>query len=347
MLKVGILTLSRSFNAGAYLQAYSLSKFLEENGCQVEFENIYNKASWYKLLKSLLWLETKTVSELFFNIRKGLIFLSAQKKLNYSSTLFGSDRSDKDAIVIGSDEVWNVKNGSFKALPEFFGNSILCDNIIAYAPGAAATTADDLPNYPYIKIGLDKFSSLSARDRNGRDLVNAALGFEPPIVVDPTFLVEFESEPYREELPPFILVYSYNLNERYRAEVLKFAKERSLEVISVGFYANWCHRALNVRPLEFVNLVQRAEYVITDTFHGTMFSCIFKKNFATYASGKAKILDFMEFYGLKARIAGETELEEVLHRKLSDDDLSKLSAQIDSSKQYLIEAVSPESTAVC
>ena len=78
----------------------------------------------------------------------------------------------------------------------------------------------------------------------------------------------------------YLLVYAYEstMNDEIEVKAIKdFAKLNGLEIISCGYYHKWCDTCINADPKEFVEMIKHAKYVITDTFHGTVFSLLMHK----------------------------------------------------------------------
>lgn len=338
--QVGILTLCRSLNYGAYLQAYAMQKYLFELGYKVEFLNIYNFEETFKLLRGVLRRQTKDIGEISFNFKKFHIFRKAWRKLNISPDVYFRKRPEYSSIVIGSDEIWNIKNGTFCAFPEFYANGLNSKRIIAYAPGAASTDLELTKNHEYIAAGIKCFSSLSARDNNSQSIAEYYSGRKVPLVLDPTFLVTYEDEMVHTELNSYLLIYSYNFPKQYRSVVREFALRNGLKTVSVGFYSDWCDINLNVSPFEFLGLVRAADYVVTDTFHGSIFSVLLKKNVAIFGVDKVKVLNLLKTIGCASKIVKEGDsIDKILMSSYRDEVWKNIDKLKILSKQYLSNAL--------
>jgi hypothetical protein len=103
----------------------------------------------------------------------------------------------------------------------------------------------------------------------------------------------------------YALVYSYSLNDKQINQVRQFCKSRNLRSVSASIYHDWCDKCLPVSPFEFLTLVRDADYVITSTYHGSIFSIICKKQFVVYGQGFVKISSLLEELGLSGRLIND------------------------------------------
>lgn len=300
-MKIGILTFHNALNYGAALQAYALSFFLHNKGHDVEIINYINA----KMLKELdVWDQVRSIHNpidkayaLFrVPIRKKQrvvfdSFLKSKVKLSgpiiSSSAQLESISERYQAILVGSDQVFNINGtgGDLNFFLKFYhGNG----KKVAYAPSFGLLKVED--NLAK-EIGslLISFDALSVRDASSVSVVRSLTGLEPQIVLDPTLLID-ETEWHRFAIHPkiskrYILVYSFGSTH---LEALAEAKAR--EIDGVVLNVNRLFPALSDRVLrvispsvqEFVGLFSGAEYVVTNSYHGLMFSLIFKKQFSLF-----------------------------------------------------------------
>ena len=83
-----------------------------------------------------------------------------------------------------------------------------------------------------------------------------------------------------------------------------------MKLISVGFDLKWCDKSISASPFLFLSYIKNAAYVITDTFHGTVFSIIYNKSFVTYGGSNTKIREITNQFGISERnINNEDSLE--------------------------------------
>ncbi len=318
MIRPNIVTLYNSPNCGAFLQAFALGDALRdmtgsapryvETGARSPLPS--RKAVFKAAIKNMdigRWGFEKKKSENFVRALSGYELVGAD-------TVFG----DSDLLVFGSDEIWNLSRAKVSAYPALWGSGIAGGCRVSYAPSAngadlaAASCCEDFKN------SLEKFSLLSARDPATQRSVSELAGRDVEIVCDPTLLLDVEN--YRgiqQEggLRDYLLVYSYghNMTQADISAIRGFAKTRGLKVVSAGFKLKWCDVSVPAGPFEFLGLMDKADYVVTDTFHGTVFASIYHKRYASFGRTNSKVLEFMRGYGLEEHmVADGRSLEDCL-----------------------------------
>jgi hypothetical protein len=170
----------------------------------------------------------------------------------------------------------------------FFGEGLSSPRVVSYAASFGNHDAE---------AGLDghradqlrKFDAISVRDQNSRDLIEAALGQESALVLDPC--LQFpprvaEGVPNPETArEPFALVYGHGFPDWFIDSATRWAQSRRLRLVSVGYRNGWTHRhRLDAGPLEFALLAARSAAVLTNFFHGCVFALLNGKPFACTAS---------------------------------------------------------------
>ena len=156
-------------------------------------------------------------------------------------------------------------------------------------------------------------------------------------VIDPAFLYDFDKEIVTSTYKNYILVYSYGMPTVTQEKIKEFAKQNSLITISPCFYNKWCDITLPCTPFEFLGLIRDADYVATDTFHGSVFSIKFGKKFICYAEGKQKVRSLVKEFSLEDALASPgDDLAAVYSRGI---DYSRahtlLNERISDSKKYI------------
>ena len=257
-MKIGILTI-QGLNHGSFLQGFALRTYLENLGHKVSFINNLRPKKFLSSVNSL---------NILFEIKKNFSILSAWKNQPMKTRL-----KFYDTVVIGSDIVW-AKNTSI-----YYGHGINANKTIAYAPCCSDNTYEKLDSCAV--QGLKKMDGLSARDTNTAKMVEMATGRRPPIVLDPSFLIDWTSFEMGDVVNDgYILIYSYTGKLK---SLRKKALSMDKPLVSVGNYLDWCDLSIpDASPFEFLKWVKHADYVLTDTFHGTAFSLIYQKPFASF-----------------------------------------------------------------
>lgn len=299
-----ILTLVGANNIGAYLQAFSMQETLRENGYDTAFGVLPavssgNAKKCGKLGKIKKYLFSRNIKKLLFKGKDAKKYAKARERLSFCK--FDAE-NEYERVVVGSDEVWNLRSRSFYHHPQYFGNGIKVKHLVSYAPSVGNMSVDDAQKRG---LSFDKFTAISVRDENGYNIVKAIDGREPVKVLDPTFLVSSFDKYITEQSckKDFIMVYSYGISEDCVKKVKAFAKKAGLPLYSVGTYNKWCDKNINVDPFEFLWYLKKAKYVVTSTFHGTALSINFNKQFVAFTESSAKLLGVLESFGLSERNA--------------------------------------------
>lgn len=331
---VKIYTLYQSLNFGAFFQAYALQIFLSSIGYNVEFCKINNN------IKSEIknYIIRKDIRKIPIN------YIQYKKYKKVWPLLQINNQNVRNAIacIVGSDEIWNIKNNSFYHAPEYFGYQIDNKNIISYAPSSNLTTKDDLKKFNP-NINFEKFSSISVRDKNSQLLVHDVCKKRPIIVLDPTMLLQSYNcmEVKVKVKDKYILVYGYKFSKKEIREIKKVAKNSKLKLYSIGMPLMWCDKQITATPFEFLAYINNAEFVITETFHGTIFSILYNKNFVSYVNEKPKLKDLLEKFDLLDRdVSINHNLDKKIHEKIDYHKVNKiLKKERSKSINWLIKAI--------
>ncbi|WP_445004370.1 polysaccharide pyruvyl transferase family protein [Halomonas mongoliensis] len=330
-----IVTLCKSPNFGAYLQAFALKEVLKRYGYQVSFLDIYDKANEKKRLQFLFRGWKRRPLSIIFNLRKFLAFRSVEKRL---SIVPRGDLSQFRAAFIGSDEIWSVTNGTFNSAPEFFGLNLGSLLKFSYAPSVGNSGVDDMRHHPQFMEGLHNLDMLSVRDSESYAVATKATGRDDvKLVLDPTFLHDFSTNEEKITVGcSYLLVYTYGFSEETVEEVKAYALQHGLKVVSAGFYHPWADKNISCNPFEFLTLVKNAQCVVTDTFHGSIFAIKYRKSFISYGRHKKKVKYLLESLGLESSLVDPGHLAEggLIETNYSNLEAS-LNPLISSSRDYL------------
>ena len=325
-MKIGILTWHKELNHGAVLQAYASQCILSELGVKsVMLDYIANednmdqtfskKAS--RLLKKLNIQALKTRYKLKkWNNDKANAFENFRKSKCNLGNMYNVEKG-LDKVLIGSDMVFDFYEGYN---PFMYGKDVKSDYIFSYAACfgyATKTLLDNYSNKDEIIYYIKKLKAVAYRDDNTGEILREVCGIQNPVkTIDPVLLYGFREEQkkwneHNWKTRRYVLIYSYTYNMDSKNEVEKikeFAKVRNLEIISVGYLHLWCDECVNADPKEFVELFANAEFVFTDTFHGTIFSLTFSKQFLVLIRNNAfKIKDIMSSLGLEKYLQGSID----------------------------------------
>ena len=322
MLKIGIYTLYNSKNFGAFLQAFALKTFLEENyDCQTYF--IENNTEESKI-------NFKNLKKLKKNIYYFIQNYKFKKTYQHFKTISKEDKLYKeiDTFILGSDEIWNVQNDFFEHIPEFFG--IKNRYNISYACSCNKSTVDDIKQM-YGVQAFDKINKISVRDNATLKVVKSCnqKGIK---VVDPTFLIDFSKYLKPVKKQNFILIYGYHFNNEQIKTIKEFAKNKKMSLCAIGQYQNWCDHNICADAFDFLSYIQACNYFITSTFHGSVFASIFHKKFGVYVGGNVKVKEFIKEMKLDEFILdNQNSIDKILEKECNS------SVDVTSSKKFLLE----------
>lgn len=357
-MKIGILSMQRIKNYGSFLQAYGLKGVIEELGHQVEFVDysiekciVEGTVGNRKLSKKVKTLLRKIYIRLKQGNNKGK-FVECDYN-NYLKLLGITDeykfRTKVDTLVIGSDEVFNClqTNKDVGYSKELFGANNNAKRLISYAASCGTTTIEGLEKYKIkeeVSSLLKKFNAISVRDNNTGKVVKELTGKEPYYNLDPVFIFNFdELIPKSVDLKDYIVIYAYS--NRITLEegkyIRKFAKKHNKKLVCIGAEQKCCDICLKANPFELLAYIKNADYVITDTFHGSVFSIKYNKLFATIIrnSNKQKLSDLLNRFELSSReVSDMSKLEDVLVNDINYDKVNEfLDKEINKTINYLKE----------
>lgn len=316
-----ILSMQSVNNMGSLLQAYVLKKLLESMDIRVSFLDIKKIDEDYSLLGDFRLpfnLENEKRGKLgkISKIDKYIInrienkFITKEQEAifeNFRRTYLEiyKVREKYDLCVIGSDEVFNCLNaGSWGFTSQLFGNVPEAKKVITYAASCGATTYEKLPDKVVAKI-IEVFkdvSGFSVRDKNTKNFVSRLTNRKITENLDPVLIYDFDNEIEGiklSKLPSkYCVIYSYgnrihDMNERN--SIMSFCKRHEMIPVAIGAPQFWCKDYIACSPFECLKIFQNAEHIITDTFHGTIFSVKYAKKFAvlTRESNKNKMIDLV------------------------------------------------------
>ena len=293
----GIITLYASQNFGAFLQGFAMQTTLQKLGYDTEFI----KYSRLDIHEFLFMIKTKNIKLIYFRLCQFKKYIESRNMLNIAFKKYAGEH--KDAVIVGSDTLWDVQNPTIKSSTYYLGKGLNSENIVAYAPSANSTTAKDFFEHYGEGNLFFEFKAIGVRDENTANLVAEISGEIPEVVLDPTFLLNKENYPVvnPKVKEKYILVYGYSFNQEEQQAIKKYARLIGAKIISVGLLNTWCDKNVTATVSEFLGYIESSECVFTSTFHGTIFSVIMEKNFVTYARSNYKILDLLNKFKLNSR----------------------------------------------
>lgn len=310
MKKIGVLTFHASHNCGSFLQSYAMQKSIQKLGYYTEIidystpeqKNMYavfkKNDSLKHIIRNLMIIPYKNKMFTMFDdyekfIRKNLILTSK----SYTKMEELKELNDKyDIFLCGSDQIWNIKCGDASDayfLP-FVNNKIK----VAYAPSFGGKNiikyADDIKKYQKY---LEDFRYISVREENGKKWIKELTGKDVPVVLDPTLLLDINEYAKIEENSnikgDYIFYYAPSYKEECNKVVDDISKKYNLPVVMWNT-REWILKRMSRKkyilpehqtPGIYLNLIKNAKLILTTSFHGTIFSTLYHKNYKVIKNG--------------------------------------------------------------
>lgn len=391
MKKVGIVSCYFQHNYGSMLQAYATQVVLDKLGFDNETINISGFNKEIKKAKMLYFAKASLTSDILLSkfgmaknvLRKKLIKNEYSKKSHLRDKKFDSfskkhfrlsqvytskaELSQKceenySAVLVGSDQLWLPGN----IAADYYTLNFVPENVnsIAYSTsfGQSSLPKDSAKK---AQVFLKKIKHIGVREESGQKLVKELAGRDVPVVCDPTLLFTAEEwmsiqaeDPIVKE--PYIFCYFLGNNPPHREFAKRLKEKTGYKIIALTHldefvkcdeeYAD--ETPYDVDPADFLNLIRNAEYVCTDSFHCSVFSMLYKKNFFTFrryarktrSSTNSRLDTLFSLAGINNRLmSGDEDISRCIEIKTDYDEVHKRLDKIRSSSyEYLKAALKNE-----
>ena len=370
MEKVLLTTVFTGYNYGSCLQALAGKIILEKHGYEcmlvgrkslmkgrdVRFGKLFTILYRSIILKG----RTKSLNTYQRSFNKRLIGNSVKRfnefehlylKPTYMSW-YGLKKLAKvcKACFAGSDQIWN--SSTLYVDPLYYLRFAPHNKRIAFSPSFGR---DFIADYNKDKIlhWVSEFSAISVREDSGIPLIKSLTGREVTQIVDPTLLIEGETWRHilrlKKSEDKYILAYFLDKPSLKALDVIKELKSQlNCEVIGIPYIfdnMNYCDRVVPTGPIDFLNLIDNASVVLTDSFHGTAFSInlhtpfyVFGREYGTAHSQNSRVDSILQKMGMTGRfepLSAATDLQKI---NFSFSDIVLESERKKASK-YLINAI--------
>lgn len=330
MGKIGILTLPFGPNYGMNLQVYALQTVLEKMGFEVTVIN----RKWNRIKQNSTILAS--IQRFFYyNILVRNIYSFYKSKIRLSVPCYTSEEiasvckeNNIDTIVIGSDQVWRIEHTRGANL-DFFGGFISNESkirVLSYAASFGNNnwrgTAEETKKISRL---LSNFAAVSVRETSGLKMCKDLFGIEAVCSIDPTLLLSRSD--YAEIMGEWnhksggIVTYILDKNSVIRDFIFNVSSQKNVpNIVDLYPKKKSRYRTYPYNIAEWLNYIMHADYVITDSFHGMVFSIIFKKQFYVIANRKRGVerflsllseLDMSDRLLYEERLTQSIELEEI------------------------------------
>lgn len=341
--KIGIISYHSDPNYGTMFQAFALAEVIKQNGGEpeyIQYETIPYRSPFKSVLVSVTkWflkitgIRKRQITEYSFlksKEFKGLIkkynsfhekYIPVSSKIYYTNTV-SETSGEYDFILVGSDQTWSPACNVNPNTPNFLSFVKDKRKKRSYAPSIGSVhISDDYKSR--LSMELTSFECLSCREYANARMLSSALGRNVQHVLDPTLLIqanEWKNIEQEVSMPErYILCYILGNKQCISdfAEHLSTAKGIPVYymVTRPDYFAKQ-NKLVDISPEQFLWLLRHASYVVTDSFHGTMFSINFNRNFYSFAKrvtndstglDNDRIMDFLKLVGLQNRFIDDDE----------------------------------------
>ena len=325
-MKIGLYTFFRG-SYGAVLQAFSLEKTIKKIYPADDVLMVDFKTEFHRSLERIFrrW-SSNPLYNVVWQMHILLRYRQLKKKRDafdefkeqFDYTACYSSEADilgnppaVDVHLTGSDQVFNPHRKYRDVYYLNFRKGKA--RKVAYAPSFGINQFSD-DEKEYIKSSLADFDALSCRESDGAQLMSSLLDKDIPQVLDPVFLLSDEEWRTVEIQPEFKRKYVFVYCLKDTKRLLKYAKENYPDMTVVllspndlRFYSG-CRHIYYPGPRDFIGLIDHADVVITDSFHGTAFSILFNKEFRTVITRpevSVRIVSLLSTLGLSSKIVSE------------------------------------------
>lgn len=356
---IGILTFYWADDYGAMLQAYALKRYLEEMGEKAEILPYapLHLAGRYYIVPIIAVLRGKqrkycigkwmicrnlSVGRAYFKRWKNMgkfraEYLTKKTPIQHAGKLSLKEYS---CVFVGSDQVWNpeITVGFDDAYLGRIRDKGNC-RIVAYGASLGSKGLKEQDCAEFAEAVQENFADISMREKSGADFVGRILHRKVVDVLDPTLLLtkeEWEKIGRKPGAKDYILFYSTEENRQMIQYARKLAKTFRKKVFQVSMpllrkQEPEMELAVEGGPAEFVGYVKNAWCVVTNSFHGTVFSILMEKQFLVFSHSSRnermesllKKLDMEERLIMKGEEAGIRRMFGEIHWEKTKEYLEK------------------------
>jgi hypothetical protein len=347
-MRIGVLTFHRCINYGSYWQARCLVEglrnlrhdavLLDHRSAQIDL------AEWRCALspvpgdrsgREAYGRKVRAFFQAFDQLPQSLPF-----ELEHPHGL-----GSLDLVVVGSDEVWNMMHPWYGGRDLFYGRGF-DSRLVAYAASCGNQVAG-APLPTRYKQLLRGFSQIAVRDENSRRIVADAIQKQPELVLDPCLQFSGSIVTARSlETTPYVGVYGHSFPSWFSQMVRNWADTHGLRLVSLGYRNAWTHHEwIDAGPLEFPGFIAGAAAVVTNFFHGCVFSLVNCKPFICAPSEyrNNKVRDLLGLVHASDRLVANLPepaiLDDLLEQPAGARTQTKIARLREISSRYLDHAL--------
>lgn len=389
MPKVGLAIVTYKDNFGSALQSYATQYTIQKFGYETgvfDVSGVHNKINRKKILFYVRRIFEEDELKYMLNnfksrFRKKANASSDQYAVNmrirrkkyeefndkyfkfmtkvHSFKELSKQSSKCDYVVVGSDQLWRPSN----IAGGYFTLEFVPENVTKVACSTSFGVSV-LPKslHKKAKKYLDRIEHISVRENSGKKIVKELTGRNIPVICDPTMFMDAEEWMTIQQEKPiaegkYILFYFMGENSEHRGFVKRLREKTGYRIIGLlhgAIYVpqdeDFVNEALyDVGPSEFINLIRNAEYMCTDSFHGTVFSILNSTKFFSFRrysdssefSTNDRIHTLLRWTGLSERmIFGTENVDECISMSIDFDEvLKRVEEKRKASLDYLKKAL--------
>ena len=357
-MRVGIVTQPLEMNYGGILQNWALQQALKKLGHEPVTIDAYQRYSTVRyLFNSMRTIVKRIAGQKAYMpnpyngaLRNELMGRFIEQNINKTKVMWHYKRSvvkqyGLDALVVGSDQVWRAK----------YNGDHLEDMYLRFAEGldlkrVAYAASFGIDNWEYTAEQTaecaalaQRFDAVSVRELSGVNLCREHLNVEAQCVLDPTMLLE--AKDYQpvidsdwDEGEPYLAVYCLDVTPEKEAFINQLAADRGLKVCQ--FSAGW-NSTLTVE--QWLAMLSKATVVVTDSFHGTVFSILFGRDFYTLGNadrGNTRIHGMLQSFGLETRLVTDLKAADITSHDINWNQVhTSLATERKKSMEFLASSL--------
>lgn len=341
-MRIGIITQPLRINYGGILQNYALQKILKEKGHEVVTLDPIESYQSYSVLIQFAKYVKRFIAKYIF--RKKGIAIFYEKKLRHDYPIISQnmkkfvnryinveevndyselDPANFDALLVGSDQVWRPKYNKDIGISFLSFARTWIVKRIAYAASFGTDVWEFSQDQTKLCSDLIKlFDSVSVREFSGVDMCKKYFGVDPQLVLDPTMLLNKEdymklvSDEQRRMVPKDRLLCCILDNSDEKNSIIKSICDKlklsPLFTYKSNLFDETCPVEDRIQPSveEWLSAFENSEFVVTDSYHATVFSILFKKQFITIGNderGLSRLFTLLNQFDLENRLIKSKE----------------------------------------
>lgn len=299
------------------------------------------------IIHNLIYAKKNSSSLISLKERRSERFKAfADQKLNISNLVLNRENITREWIesinfyICGSDQIWNP---TYATTSELAFCSFAPEKTICLSPSFGVAEIPEYRRAEYSKW-LKKIKSLSVREEAGQKIIKELTGRDAEVLLDPTMMVPVETwedlcrEPEKKMPDHYIVCYFLGrIDKSYNKKIKDFSKQKGLPVVML--FDITTPEYYTYDPAEVLFAIKHADYVLTDSFHGSVFSILFHKEFYVFTRNEgglnmnSRIETLLKKFDLKGRIFDRKEGE--VSKRVWNRVENILSVEREKTKNYI------------